>query len=129
MERLERLDLPTVLHRRERGDMIQVWQHLNKYDRCTLSPNFKVSPRTNRKHRHQLTWNKPKDGLRGVQANSFYFRTPNIWNNLPQKVVCSENVDTFKSRLDEAWMNHPTKRTIDVQSSTNDQDRFVEAIL
>ena len=49
-ERLIELNIPTLLHRRERGDMIQVWKHLNSYDQSTLYPNFESSSRTNRKH-------------------------------------------------------------------------------
>ena len=124
--RLKELDLPTLLHRRERGDMIQVWKHFHTYDQSTLPSNFKTSPRTNRKHRYQLTWNRPKDGAHGCQSNSFYFRTTNTWNNLPPKVVEAKNIDTFKSRLDETWTNHLTKYTIDEQCDTEDQDRFVE---
>ena len=80
--RLKELDLPTLLHRRERGDMIQVWKHFHTYDQSTMPSNFKTSSRTNRKHRYQLTWNRPKDGAHGLQTNSFYFRTANTWNNL-----------------------------------------------
>ena len=126
--RLEKLDLPTLLHRRERGDMIQVWKHFNAYDRSTISPNFILCPRPNRKHGYQITWNRPRDGSTGVQANSFYFRIAKTWNNLPKNVVEARTIDTFKSRLDDAWKNHPTKRTINVPRATNDQDRFEETV-
>ena len=66
-ERLKKLDL---LHRRERGDMIQVWKHFAMYDQSTLSTNFRPIPRTNRNHKFQLTWNRAKDGTRGTQNNS-----------------------------------------------------------
>ena len=36
----------------------------------------------------------------------------------------ANNINTFKSRLDHAWFDHPTKHSIDI---TNDQDRFEEA--
>jgi len=129
-ERLEKLDIPTLMHRRERGDMIQVWRHFRTYDQSTLSPNFRPT-RANRKHRYQLTWNRPKDGTKGIQANSFYFRVAKTWNNLPVKVVEAETVDTFKARLDEAWTNNPSKRSIDSLSSTTneDQEQFVEDLL
>ena len=123
-ERLKELDLPTLLHRRERGDMIQVWKHFNTYDPSTLSSNFKTNPRSNRKHRFQITWNRSKDGAHGIQTNTFYFRTANTWNNLPPNVVEANNINTFKSRLDHAWFDHPTKHSIDI---TNDLDRFEEA--
>ena len=127
-ERLQKLDLPTLQHRRERGDMIQVWKHFNTYDKCTLSSNFRPLPRTIRKHPFQLTWNRPKDGTRGIQHNSFYFRVANTWNLLPRKVVEAKNIDTFKSRLDTAWAEHPTKHTIDLPQDTEDEERFVEAL-
>ena len=126
-QRLEKLDLPTLLHRRERGDMIQVWKHFNSYNQSTLSSSFIHCPRTNRNHRHQITWNRPKDGTNGIQANSFYYRISRPWNNLPQKVVEAKTIDGFKSGLDDAWENHPTKRSINTLSSTNDLEQFEEA--
>ena len=52
------------------------------------------------------------------------------WNNLPAKVVESETIDTFKARLDEAWTNNPSKRSIDSLSTTNeDQEQFVEDLI
>ncbi len=123
-DRLKELELPTLLHRRQRGDMIQVWKHFHSYDRCTLSTNFKISPRTIRRHKYQLIRNRSKDGELGLQRNSFYFRTASTWNNLPLKVVEADTVDTFKSRLDDFWTDHPTKYTID--TDTKDQEQFVE---
>ena len=32
-----------------------------------------------------------------------------IWNSLPQHVIESPNIDTFKRRLDRAWKNQPMK--------------------
>ena len=118
-ERLQKLDLPTLLHRRQRGDMIQVWKHFRSYDTSTLSANFKHNPRPNRRHGFQIIWNKPTDGTSGLQANSFYFRTAAIWNNLPEKVVNAININTFKSRLDKAWIDHPTKFTIETQHQSD----------
>ena len=73
----------------------------------------------------QIIWKRPKDGTHGVQANYFYFRIAKSWNDLPSKVVEAATIDTFKIRLDEAWVNHPNKYTIDKQ---NDKDQFVEAL-
>ena len=128
-ERLQALNLPTLLHRRQRGDMIQVWKHFNTYDQQTLPSNFRPNPRVNRRHPYQLTWNRPKDGTNGLQQNSFYFRVANSWNLLPKNVVEADNINTFKARLDATWMNHPTKYTIDVlPQTTEDLDQFGEAL-
>ena len=68
-ERLKKLGRPTLQHRRQRGDMIQVWNHFNTYDHSTLSPRFRPIPRVSRKHTFQLTRNQAKDGTLGVQSN------------------------------------------------------------
>ena len=126
-ERLKKLELPTLLHRRERGDMIQVWKHFTTYDQSTIFSNFRRLPRTNRKHPFQVTRNRPKDGAHGIQNNSFYFRVAETWNMLPKKVVEAENINTFKARLDAAWSNSPTKFTIERRRNEDDDEQFGEA--
>ena len=59
----------------------------------------------------QLVENRPTDGERGKQFNSFYFRTNRRWNNLPSKVVNAETVNAFKNQLDEEWKDVPSKYT------------------
>ena len=112
-ERLKKLDLPTLQFRRQRGDMIQVWKHFNMYDRATLPPSFRPITRATRKHPYQLTRNRPKDGARGVQSNSFYYRIARSWNNLDRSVVEAPTTNCFKARIDAAWKNKDNKYTID----------------
>ena len=108
-ERLKKLELPTLKYRRMRGDMIQVYKHFHTYDRSILSHSFQPQYRSSRKHNFQLVWQMAKDGTRGVQANSFYFRTTKTWNNLPREVVNASNINTFKNLLDKTWANSPIK--------------------
>ena len=108
-DRLKKLDLPTLQYRRERGDMIEVWKHFHTYDKATLSSNFRPIPRESRRHNFQLVRIIPKDGIRGKQRNSFYFRVPNTWNELPQHVVNAKTINSFKNRLDAAWEDKPIK--------------------
>ena len=107
-ERLERLELSTLVYRRARGDRIEVYKHLHTYHKETLPSRFQPS-RSKRNHDQQLIWNKPKDGTRGVQSNSFYFRTIPLWNDLPGSVVGATSVNSFKNKLDEAWKDKPWK--------------------
>ena len=107
-ERLRRLDLPTLVYRRARGDMIEVYKHLHIYHAETLPYRFKPS-RSKRNHNQQLIWTKPNDGTRGIQQNSFYFRTIPVWNNLPSSVVEAPSINVFKNKLDEAWKNQHWK--------------------
>ena len=71
--RVRKLDLPTLVYRRSRGDMTELWKHA--YNSSALSHHFQPHDGTSRIHNYQLIWNKPKDGLRGLQANPFYYRT------------------------------------------------------
>ena len=77
-ERLKKLELPTLVNRRAQGDMIELYKHFHIYNKDSLSTSFKPCERTSRKHGFQLHILKPKDGIRGLQANSFYFRTTKI---------------------------------------------------
>ena len=102
-ERLRKLHLPTLLYRRERGAMIEMYKHFHVYTRETLSDSFQPCPRTLRAHNLQLLERVPKDGKRGIQTNSFYFKNARNWNILPKDVVNSPNINTSKARLDKHW--------------------------
>lgn len=102
-QRLTRLNLPTLSERRTRGDMIEIWKHFHVYERACLSKSFKPRERVSRQHRFQLIHNRPKDGIRGVQRNSFYHRATDSWNSLPASVVESNTINKFKNALDEHW--------------------------
>ena len=106
-DRLRRLDLPTLVYRRARGDMIEVYKHFHTYDQEQIPDIFQQKSYGARTH--QLVWRKPKDGIRGVQANSFYYRVMKPWNDLPTETANSPSIDVFKKRLDEAWKNTTMK--------------------
>ena len=108
-ERLQKLNLPTLKYRRLRGDIIEMYKHVHTYDADIVAPSFLRRFRPSRQHEYQIHEPVPKDGIRGVQANSFHYRIPRIWNNLPRQVVEAKNLDTFKSRLDKLWSNQPMK--------------------
>ena len=102
-QRLALLKLPTLAHRRRRGDMIEIWKHFNFYQRNTLSKSFKPRDRPSRKHPYQLMHNRSLDGERGIQRNSFYHRVTEVWNNLPESVVNNQTMNGFKNALDKYW--------------------------
>ena len=58
----------------------------------------------NRKHDYQIIRDFAKDGVRGAQSKSFFYRCINIWNDLPREVVSApSSIQYFKRRLDKAW--------------------------
>ena len=113
-DRLQKLNLPTLVYRRARGAMIELFKHFNTYTRETLSKSFQPRTRSSRAHDFQMFERIPKDGVRGLQSNSFYFRYARLWNNLPSNVVNANNINCFKNRLDKHWENEPTKLNYDV---------------
>ena len=61
-ERLRKIDLPTLAHRRKRGDMIEVFKHATTYDKSSLSPTIRFSQRPSRQHKYQIIQPEAQDG-------------------------------------------------------------------
>ena len=114
-EQLRKLDLPTLAHRRKRGDMIEVFKHAKVYDKASLSTSIHFRSRPSRKHDYQITRLEASDGVRGPQRNSFYYRTAATWNELPKTVVNSPTVTAFKKQIDDFWKYDPTKYVYDAK--------------
>ena len=108
-ERLRRLDLPSLEFRRIFGDMVQVYKHIHIYDPSTIPDKIIRRTRPARKHNFEMIPNFTRDGVRGVQRKSFYYRCLPTWNRLPKNVVDAKSVKVFKERLNDAWKNHPLR--------------------
>ena len=107
-ERLQKLNLPTLVHRRTRGAMIELYKHFNIYSRDTIADSFQPRQRCTRSHDQQLLERVPQDGVRGLQSNSFYFRYTRMWNTLPNNVVAAKSLNSFKNALDNHWKEEPS---------------------
>ena len=103
--RLQRIGILTLEYRRSVGDMVEVYKHLHFYDSTTVPRKFVPRTRPSRNHEFELKRAFAKDGLRGVQTNSFYYRSIKHWNELPRDVVSSPSIAVFKKRIDIAWQN------------------------
>ena len=81
--------------------MIDVWKlahHHYNLDPSTLL-QFDVNPqRKTRGHSYKLT--KPRCRT-AKRASSFTHRIVNVWNGLPDSVVSSDSVNSFKSAIDK----------------------------
>ena len=102
-ERLKACKLPTLHYRHIRGDMIEMYEILSgKYD-------IAVTPRVNRDYNSITRGNDLRLQKTRViyDLRKYYFtnRVLNIWNSLPNYVVLSDTVNTFKSRLDKFWQH------------------------
>ena len=83
-----------------------------------LTENFRPRSRPNRKHGYQMVRKASKDGVRGLQANFFYFRKIKTWNGFPKEIVHAKSIDAFKNKLDEEWK--------DLLIKFDEQERFIE---
>jgi len=109
-ERLRRLKLPTLKYRRIRGDVIELYKiFMLKYDSdITLKTIGKCTQRQydTRNRRFALQQSH-------IQYDMRKFIFPNriipLWNSLPDYVVSSPTLNTFKTRLDRFWENQEVR--------------------
>ena len=100
-ERLQVLNLPSMDYRRKRFDMIQVYKIIHGIDDIDMNVFFKFAGDGGTRG-HTLKLLKPQ-AKKSSRLNSFSHRTITIWNDLPQDVVSSGTVCSFKSKLDKLW--------------------------
>ena len=111
-KRLEALDLPSLYHRRLRGDLIEVFKYMNQaYD--VEYPRFKTAEgksKDTRGHSMKLAKQQHYRGKDNSHRNKFLTeRVFEDWNSLPEEIVKAPSVNAFKNRLDKHWRNRPDK--------------------
>ena len=99
-ERLRKLNLPSLVYRRKRMDMIQTFRILKGIDKVDAEQFFTLSQRQSRGHKLKLV--KPCSCL-NLRKYTFSTRVVDNWNALPADVIEAENVTSFKVALDAAW--------------------------
>jgi len=104
-QRLSKLQLISLERRRVRGQLIETFKYLNGFTRASPEGLFDrdYNPR-NRNNGQKL---QLKPFRTSVAENFFPMKMPTIWNRLPYDVVNSNNVNTFKNRLDKHWETNP----------------------
>ena len=103
IERLRQLKLPTLVYRRHRGDLIQVYKILSrKYDLDDGA--FFQNPVDTRTtgHSHKVFKQRANSS---TCRNFFSCRVTELWNELPDAIGTAPNTDIFKERLDKYWLN------------------------
>ena len=99
--RLRALNLPSLVYRRKRADMLQLYRILNGIDSLCIE-NFvelDLGGRT-RGHCYKLFRSRVKTR---EKRNTLDFRAINEWNSLSNQVVDAENLNQFKTRLEIEW--------------------------
>ena len=98
-ERLTEIDLPCLLTRRIRGDLIETYKLLHeKYDAEVSGELFRLNRNTNTRNNG---WKIAKQGSRINCRRYFYtLRTVNIWNRLDAATVNASSLYGFKQKID-----------------------------
>jgi len=100
-ERLRRLKLPSLAYRRDRGDMVEIYKHMNgMYD--TDASYLKRADARTRGHGKHLS---KEDAQTRPRRRFFGYRVVDTWNALPRETVNSNTLNQFKNRLDSFWSN------------------------
>jgi len=101
-ERLSLLQLPSLQYRRLRGDLILLYKILKGYFSSDFNNFFTYSNNITRGHQFKLF--KSFSRLK-CRSDYFFNRILNHWNSLPDYIVNSSSVNSFKSLLDSHLVN------------------------
>ena len=100
-EKLNEVGLYSLKKRRLRGDLIEVFKVLHGFSKWQHNLDVAVQVHNTRGHMFKLEKSRCRLDIR---KHFFTQRVINHWNSLPNQVVCSLTVDTFKHRLDKYFV-------------------------
>ncbi len=103
-ERLRQVELPSVKHRRLRGDLIQVYKILNGIDRLDPTRFFTLATGTSATTRGHSQIIYKRNCKLGLRKNAFSYRIVNAWNSLPPPAVDATSLNAFKSQIDKHFI-------------------------
>jgi hypothetical protein len=106
-DRLKKLNLPTLVYRRHRGDMIETFKIIHGIYNVDSTLQLLLSHNAlTRGHRFKLFQSHVH-----YDSRKYFFvnRIISLWNNLPDYVVTADTVNSFKNRLDKHWVAQECK--------------------
>ena len=100
--RLRALDLPSLLYRRRRGDMIFTYKLFHDEVDMNKDNFFSHPSRETRGHQQKI---QKTQATKLCRVNVYSNRVVNDWNSLPPAVIQANTVNSFKNKLDNYWKN------------------------
>ena len=104
-EILKGLGLPSLEYRRERADVVEVYEIMNQIDTIDMDKFFTSSMYTTTRGRSMKLFKKQYR----LKLNSFSIHAVVAWNSLPDSVIKVPSLDRFKARLNSHWKSNPYK--------------------
>ena len=105
-ERLIKIGLPTLVLRRLRGDMIEIFKIMAGIYDNEVTPTIPKGNEHTRGHQRKIFIRGARLNLR---KNFFTVRVGQVWNKLPEEVVMAKDLNAFKRLLDKHWKDHPCR--------------------
>ena len=102
-DRLCKLELPSLVHRRRGGDMIFTYKLMTGKTNIDKDIFFKFTNRKTRSHSHKIF---KEHATKLPRCNTYSNRIVSDWNQLPKRIVKAISMDAFKEGLDKHWKNH-----------------------
>ena len=99
-DRLRALKLPSLCHRRRRGDMVYTYKILTSKIDLMKEDFFKTSHLKTRGHPYKLF---KQHATKLPRTQNFSNRIINDWNQLPINTVKAETTNSFKEKIDDNW--------------------------
>ena len=102
--RLRKLGIYSLYCRQQRGDLIETYKLLNGYYNVDWTKFFSLNPVSSTIEAIMQSYNKKPSRLQ-LRLIFFTQRCVNMWNSLPEVVVSATNIQLFKHRLEEYWLD------------------------
>ena len=98
--RLTEMDLPCLLSRRIRGDLIEVYKILHgKYDEDISKDLLALNNRANTRGNGMKV--EKRNTRLDIRKHFFTIRVTNMWNSLAEDIVKAPSLNSFKNKLDK----------------------------
>jgi len=101
-DRLRALKMPSLVHRRRRGDMIFTYKLMTGRTNIDKDTFFRFTNHKTRGHSHKIF---KEHATKLPRFNTYSNRIVSNWNQLPKKIVEVTSVEAFKERLAKHWNN------------------------
>ena len=100
-QRIHHLDLISIVQRKLRGQLIEVFKYLNRFTTASARGFFDYD--LNNRTRNDLAKLIVKHFITSVVQHFYPIKITTTWNSPPSEVVSSRTVNSFKNSLDKHW--------------------------
>jgi hypothetical protein len=111
-DRLRKVNLKSLEERRLVFDLVLVYKIVYGLSDLNFTDYFISNNSNYSLRRHPLQIKCIKNNSNQQWQNSFFYRVVKIWNSLPEDVVRTESISSFKSKLTTVFLSRFTKLNV-----------------